>query len=564
MQQFGRPTQGIMPVSGKRLPQPSSRGAFVVNLGSSSTPVALSSPEHPELRKFTFFVSRRREDGRERFRLHMGYFDTQQDAEAILDIVREVYPGAWAGVAPGRKAPEGSVTAADDGAALVVAKAAAAEPAAPAVAPAPAAAHAKQASHHAKAASHAEPPAQPKSAAAKQSAHAKPSAHAKAPDQPKAPDQVKAPVHAKASHPVKPSPHAKPASQAKPAVPAAPAQVQSPPAAAAVPAPDEHAAAKQSLSSVRAAIASLEDGQASGELRALDDSQLVPTLSETQTLKLLENAGNSAPAGRSMHGADAAAAFAVQLRWTDQPIHMSELPPLAIFDAYTLYRAKVRHEGVTWHALRLGFFQDRVSADQVAGYIRSDFADATVVGVGSAERDSAQAAAAARNATVKNRSKAAKPAREAHGAKATASVNSTGLTGQFKLIEDDTPPAPASDKLEMMLTMDAGPKPAEAAPPAADRAAKPAAPARKAGKGSARSASEEKIREKLKARRPPANLEETLDVLGAGNLQLDTTKRELLDASGQRRLRHAAERKPTSRSALSRLFDKLTENIGGK
>ncbi len=97
---------GLLPVSGNRLPQPSSRGAFVVNLGSSSTPVALSSPEHPELKKFTFFVSRRREDGRERFRLHMGYFDTQQDAEALLEIVREIYPGAWAGIAPGRKAPE--------------------------------------------------------------------------------------------------------------------------------------------------------------------------------------------------------------------------------------------------------------------------------------------------------------------------------------------------------------------------------------------------------------------------------------------------------------------------
>ena len=77
---------------------------FVINLCASTTPVALtSSPTHAGLKRFTFFVSRRREEGRERFRLHMGYFESQEDAEKLLDIVREIYPGAWAGVAPGIK-----------------------------------------------------------------------------------------------------------------------------------------------------------------------------------------------------------------------------------------------------------------------------------------------------------------------------------------------------------------------------------------------------------------------------------------------------------------------------
>ncbi len=78
------------------------RNAFVINLISSTTPVALKPPEHAGLRRFNFFVSRRREEGRERFRLHMGYFDTQEEAEKLLDIVREIYPGAWAGLTPGR------------------------------------------------------------------------------------------------------------------------------------------------------------------------------------------------------------------------------------------------------------------------------------------------------------------------------------------------------------------------------------------------------------------------------------------------------------------------------
>src|SRR5678816_1791271 len=47
-------------------------GGFVINLTSSTTPMALSQPKDPTLAQFTFFVSRRLEDGRERFRLHMG------------------------------------------------------------------------------------------------------------------------------------------------------------------------------------------------------------------------------------------------------------------------------------------------------------------------------------------------------------------------------------------------------------------------------------------------------------------------------------------------------------
>jgi len=56
-----------------------------------------------ELKRFTFFVSRRFEEGRERFRLHMGYFTALAEAEEWLNVVREIYPGAWAGEAPGKK-----------------------------------------------------------------------------------------------------------------------------------------------------------------------------------------------------------------------------------------------------------------------------------------------------------------------------------------------------------------------------------------------------------------------------------------------------------------------------
>src|SRR5258708_17598419 len=92
----------------------SSAAPFVLNLCSSTTPMALAQTDLPELKRFTFFVSRRFEEGRERFRLHMGYFATLAEAEEWLSVVREIYPGAWAGEAPGRKLRERAAAAAAD------------------------------------------------------------------------------------------------------------------------------------------------------------------------------------------------------------------------------------------------------------------------------------------------------------------------------------------------------------------------------------------------------------------------------------------------------------------
>ncbi len=117
-------------------------GPFVINLTSSTTPMALSHPDAPELKRFSFFVSRRREDNRERFRLHMGYFSTLAEAEEWLNIIRDLYPGAWAGEAPGKK---------------LRARAAAAELANQLPAPPPAAAQAAARAAAAKAASATQP-----------------------------------------------------------------------------------------------------------------------------------------------------------------------------------------------------------------------------------------------------------------------------------------------------------------------------------------------------------------------------------------------------------------------
>ncbi len=102
---------------------------FVINLCASTSPMALTHPSTPELKKHTFFVTRQREDGRERFRLHMGYFQSQQEAEALLASVRDIYPAAWAGPAPSsasaprRMRPEAVVAAVPAAPVVVVAPA---------------------------------------------------------------------------------------------------------------------------------------------------------------------------------------------------------------------------------------------------------------------------------------------------------------------------------------------------------------------------------------------------------------------------------------------------------
>ncbi len=104
MQQASSTIDKLVSTAGTSLsPRAVSPPRFVVNLCASTTPVGLVQPTHAGLKRFTFFVSRRLEEGRERFRLHMGYFESQEEAEKMLDLVRDVYPAAWAGAAPGIK-----------------------------------------------------------------------------------------------------------------------------------------------------------------------------------------------------------------------------------------------------------------------------------------------------------------------------------------------------------------------------------------------------------------------------------------------------------------------------
>jgi hypothetical protein len=76
-------------------------GPFMLTLCRLAAPVSIRPPTSPELKHFTFFTSSARQpDGSERLYLHMGYFETLDDAERWVRIARSRYPHAIATIAP--------------------------------------------------------------------------------------------------------------------------------------------------------------------------------------------------------------------------------------------------------------------------------------------------------------------------------------------------------------------------------------------------------------------------------------------------------------------------------
>ncbi|MBS0387277.1 MAG: hypothetical protein JSR15_02265 [Proteobacteria bacterium] len=548
MQQASGSISNYTAPSGNPLRPGSDSPRFVVNLCASTTPVGLVQPTHAGLKRFTFFVSRRLEEGRERFRLHMGYFDSQEEAEKILDLVRDVYPAAWAGVAPGIKLRARAAAAADSAAAPVPAPATALA-AAPTSAPAPA----------------------PVVAAV--------AAPVAAPIAPVAPVADAVPAAAASSTTtvklelVPDVPRAMPRLLPELAVPEKPAAAGKP--------TSDHASADgaaRSLSDVRAAIDSLDE--VSGDTtvahvvapapaaapeppaaqRQARGGDAEPTLEGPAVLRLLESSrpatGAKAkpvvtqqPARSAAVAAPAPTApraeptlFAVQLLWSVQPINMSQIPQLAIFSAYTLYGAEGNRDGRRWYGLRLGFFTDAVSAKQVAQYVRSEFSSVSVVPVSVRERGRASAAT----------SKPLPP---------PATAKRTGP--ELNFIEDvHTDTATSGSRPALKLPPESNESKPELAP--AVRAAIAAVgisnrptPGKRA---KLRVAQGTKPVGKRPAHKRPLSLEETLEILGAGELQVDNGRGELLNDSSRRERKRAPA--TPSGSRFGRLINRLAERLG--
>jgi hypothetical protein len=582
-------------------------GPFVINLCSSTTPMALSSPDLPEMKRFSFFVSRRREDNRERFRLHMGYFSTLAEAEEWLAVVRDIYPGAWAGEAPGKKlraraaaaaaannlpppptaAPPRVVSVSAPSPAATARPAAAAAPstppnivvptlhAAPPVAsPAPAAASAS-AKNSASAlmqpvlASVPRPVAQPAPPrAAALTAAARSGQPARAASAPAARGAQPAPAQsrqlAKPAVPKKqpPVPPALAGSNVREVMAALdetgetremrvpPYQTSAPSVARASTSP---ASAAPGVSGMRASGSATAGHRAPVQVTEqprtkapisqrppVQASDSSAALTDTQVLRFLEQrredgtarGDDDANSGISLLKPDdtqtrlalkdavrdnAPVSFAVQLQWSVSPIQLDQVPPLAIFSAYTLYTVEGSREGRKWYGLRLGFFSDAISAKQVAYYVRSEFASVAVVPVSPQEKQ--RAGAEENKATTGRFAKPQVPQPKVE---------------EFKLFDDDKsvvqePPRP----------------PAKPAVPKA--AAKAAPPKKNKPLGKVRA----------KEQRSPKTLEETLEILGASDLEIDNGRGELLNDTGVRHLRVQVQKN----TPFAKLLDRLSERV---
>lgn len=501
MQQASSSSGNQVPTTGNPLPPAAASPRFVVNLCASTTPVALVQPSHTGLKRYTFFVSRRLEEGRERFRLHMGYFDSQEEAEKMLDLVRDVYPAAWAGAAPGIKLRARAATA------MQASQAGKGAPQGPV--PAPVAA---------------------RTLAATQTPV--PAAPAAAPDASSLKLELVADM-----------PRARPAAQFS----AAP----------------EANAASRSLSDIRATIDSLSD--ATPAAKPVIEAQ---GLESAAVLRLLESArpapaAHVAPATPAAHAAAAArtpvaiparsvpmatpvtqpAVFAVQLLWSVQAIDMNQVPQLAIFSAYTLYGAEGNRDGRRWYGLRLGFFTDAVSAKQVAQYVRSEFTSVSVVPVTTRERDRAGAATA----------------------KPLPAIPSAKRTGPELNFIEDVPTDTATSGSRPALKLPAVPASPAASASGESAGVRAAAAALGLTTGTTpgkrtklRVAQGTKPVSKRPAHDRPLSLEETLEILGAGDLQVDNGRGERVNDASLR------ERKslPPSGSRFSRLINRLAERLG--
>ncbi|MBE9531307.1 MAG: SPOR domain-containing protein [Proteobacteria bacterium] len=67
--------------------------------------------------------------------------------------------------------------------------------------------------------------------------------------------------------------------------------------------------------------------------------------------------------------------YAVTLVSSPKPIDISTIPRLEAFNIYTLYISTHEKRGATWYRLRLGFFPDKGSADEVAKSLKAIFTD---------------------------------------------------------------------------------------------------------------------------------------------------------------------------------------------
>jgi hypothetical protein len=348
-------------------------GPFVINLSASSAP--LSQPAKSLLSPGAAHVYQiqRMEDRRPRYRLRLGPFASEDEADAMLGIVRDVYPSALTATAESDdlraiaalqpKPPSAPAPAA----AAPVSIVATATPSAPRPAVLTAVSQGTQLRGTAPAPIKSQPP---------QPAVARAQFLPATISIPVLSDSVeivrRPPRAAAASPPAAVSPAAASPTAASPAT-SSPATARAPvsPFGGIGPAP------RPAPSAVKPMVPVITNVASPAQRPIVRDAR-PPSLESTQTLRPLTTSELQDSAARW---------YVIQLSLSGESFDPDSLPNLDIFNEYRLYSVAGLDQGRIVHALRLGFFADEVAAGAVASYLATFYDKPTVKRISVAERE---------------------------------------------------------------------------------------------------------------------------------------------------------------------------------
>jgi hypothetical protein len=321
-------------------PRLGGEGPFVINLSASTAPISVPIAGVAGSQAHVYQLQRL-EDGRMRYRLRLGPFTKEEEADAVLLKVREVYPSAL------------TATAGPDDLRAI------------------AALQAKTAPPTLNERSAAQSPPPPKAGSAATAPAAAMTAPAAAPPA-MAPIPTATASAASMAPPVRTAAPAPP--YRSPRIPVLLTEVVSRSAAAsppnAVPSPAR-------LQVPPTTIARAKNPPPLREVRPT--VQPAPRLDSTQTIRALTTL--------ELEDEDAMRWFVIQLALTEDAIDPDTVPNLDIFGAYRLYAVAGLDQGRIMHALRLGFFGEELAAAAVASYLSAYYEQPTIKRVSAAERD---------------------------------------------------------------------------------------------------------------------------------------------------------------------------------
>ena len=351
-------------------------GPFVINLSASSAPIDVPAKGVAGCSHAHVYQVHRIEDRRPRYRLRLGPFEREDDADTELLKVRDIYPSALTATAD-----------ADDLriiAALQVKAPASPSPTAKPAVPTLVEAVAKQV----------ETPVAPipvKAVTTQVEAPMELTLVEEVTRQVETPvvrPSLAAVVKQVETQAVRPSVAAVAKPVEKPVMQAAAKLAEKPAAKVVAPMSATHkpAAAKQVSPAMVTAVApaALTPQQklpvhAPVPLQAEQPSQRAINLESTQTVRALTQL--------ELEDDQASRWFAIQLSLAEEPFDPEALPNLDIFSVYRLYSVAGIDKGRIVHALRLGFFTEQIAAGAVASYLAAFYDNPAIKRVSAAERE---------------------------------------------------------------------------------------------------------------------------------------------------------------------------------